>query len=64
MARPSTLTFEQVAAHADSLKANGIKPTARAIRGRVGTGSMATLLKTCNSGKANRPARHYPSMRC
>ena len=45
MARPSTLTFEQVAAHADSLKANGIKPTARAIRDRVGTGSMATLLK-------------------
>ena len=45
MARPSTLTFEQVAAHADSLKAHGIKPTARAIRDRVGTGSMATLLK-------------------
>lgn len=45
MARESTITFEQVAAAADSIKAQGGKPTARSVRDVLGTGSMATVLK-------------------
>lgn len=45
MARESTVTFEQVAATADKIKAEGGKPTSRAIREALGTGSMATILK-------------------
>lgn len=45
MARESTITFEQVAAAADSIKADGRKPTNRSVREVLGTGSMATILK-------------------
>ncbi len=45
MAREPTITFEQVAAAADALKGQGVRPTARAIRDTLGTGSMATILK-------------------
>lgn len=45
MARDATITFEQVATAADSIKAQGGKPTARAVRDVLGTGSMATVLK-------------------
>lgn len=45
MARESTITTEQVAAAADNIKAAGGKPTARAVREVLGTGSMATILK-------------------
>lgn len=45
MARESTITQDQVAATADNLKAQGIKPTARNVRDALGTGSMATVLK-------------------
>lgn len=45
MARESTITFEQVAAAADSIKAEGRKPTSRAVREVLGVGSMATVLK-------------------
>lgn len=45
MARESTITFEQVAAAADGIKAGGGKPTSRNIREALGTGSMATVLK-------------------
>lgn len=45
MARESTITFEQVAAAADSIKSQGGKPTARSVRDVLGTGSMATVLK-------------------
>jgi len=45
MARESTITFEQVAAAADSIKAQGSKPTSRAVREVLGSGSMATVCK-------------------
>lgn len=45
MARESTITLDQVVAAADSIKALGGKPTARAVREALGTGSMATVLK-------------------
>lgn len=45
MARESRITFEQVATIADSLASQGSKPTSRAVREILGTGSMATILK-------------------
>lgn len=45
MAREATITQEQVNAAADAIRASGAKPTARAIRDQLGTGSMATVLK-------------------
>lgn len=45
MARESSITFEQVAAAADNIKAQSQKPTARNVREALGAGSMATVLK-------------------
>lgn len=45
MAREATITQEQVNAAADTIRATGTKPTARAVRDALGTGSMATVLK-------------------
>lgn len=45
MAREATITFEQVAAAADNIKAQGGKASARAVREVLGSGSMATVLK-------------------
>jgi len=45
MAREATITQEQVNAAADAIRASGAKPTARAIRDQLGSGSMATVLK-------------------
>lgn len=45
MAREATITQEQVNAAADTIRAGGTKPTARAIREALGGGSMATVLK-------------------
>ncbi|MFT3847852.1 MAG: DNA-binding protein [Propionivibrio sp.] len=45
MAREATITQEQVNAAADSIRAAGSRPTARAVRDQIGTGSMATVLK-------------------
>lgn len=45
MARTSTITFDQVAAAANAIKAAGEKPTARRVREALGTGSMATVLR-------------------
>ena len=45
MARESTITFEQVAAVADSIKGQGGKATMRNVRETLGSGSMATILK-------------------
>lgn len=45
MGRESTVSFDQVAAAADSIKAQGGKATARAVREALGSGSMATILK-------------------
>lgn len=45
MVREATITQEQVNAAADAIRAGGAKPTSRAIRDHLGTGSMATVLK-------------------
>ncbi len=45
MAREATITFEQVAAAADSIKTQGGKASARTVREVLGSGSMATVLK-------------------
>ena len=45
MAREATITQEQVNAAADAIRANGSRPTARAVRDVIGAGSMATVLK-------------------
>ncbi len=45
MAREATITQEQINAAADAIRASGAKPTARAVREQLGTGSMATVLK-------------------
>lgn len=45
MARTSNITFGQVAAIADAMKAAGTRPTARAVRERIGSGSMGTIHK-------------------
>lgn len=52
MARESTITYEQVATAADSLKAKDIKATSRAVRDVLGTGSMATVCKLLEQWKS------------
>lgn len=53
MGRDSSITFEQVAAVADAMKIDGIKPTSRAVRERLGnTGSMGTINKLLGRWKA------------
>lgn len=43
MSRPSTLTFELVAATAEAIQASGNTPSNRAVLERLGTGSMGTI---------------------
>jgi chromosome segregation ATPase len=45
MAREATITQEQVNEAADRIRSAGAKPTARAVREDLGSGSMATVLK-------------------
>ena len=53
MGRESTITFEQVAAVADSMKTDGVKPTSRSVRERLGnTGSMGTINKLLGRWKS------------
>ena len=53
MGRDSTITFEQVAAVADSMKLEGVKPTSRSVRERLGnTGSMGTINKLLGRWKS------------
>lgn len=55
MARESSITLEQVAGIADSLTMAGSRPTARAVRERIGFGSMGTihrLLQQWKGGQA------------
>lgn len=52
MGREATITPEQVYAIADAIKAEGGKPTLRAVRERLGTGSMGTIAKLLQSWKA------------
>lgn len=52
MAREASITQEQVNAAADAIRAAGEKPTARAVREQLGTGSMATVLKLWQNWQA------------
>lgn len=53
MGRESTVTFEQIAAVADAMKTEGVKPTSRAVRERLGnTGSMGTINKLLGRWKS------------
>jgi hypothetical protein len=45
MPREASITLDQVAQHADAIKAEGGKPTPRAIRDRHGSGSFGTIHK-------------------
>lgn len=56
MARTSEISFAQVAQIADTMQAAGHRPTARAIRERIGSGSMGTIhrLLTQWNGKTAR----------
>lgn len=54
MGREATITFEQVAAIADAMKVDGVKPTSRAVRERLGnTGSMGTINKLLGRWKSS-----------
>lgn len=52
MAREATITQEQVNTTADTIRATGTKPTARAVREALGGGSMATVLKFLQTWQA------------
>jgi DNA repair exonuclease SbcCD ATPase subunit len=52
MGREATITPEQVHAIADAIKAEGGKPTLRAVRERLGTGSMGTIARLLQQWKA------------
>lgn len=53
MGRESTVTYEQIAAVADAMKTEGVKPTSRAVRERLGnTGSMGTINKLLGRWKS------------
>ncbi len=52
MAREATITFEQVTSAAEAIKAEGGKPTSRAVRDRLGSGSMGTVNKMLQDWKA------------
>ena len=53
MAREATITQEAVNAAAEQIRATGAKPTARAVREALGSGSMATVLKHLQAWQAN-----------
>lgn len=57
MAREASITYEQVATVADELKARDVKPTSRAVREALGTGSMATVCKLLEQWKSGQ-AKH------
>lgn len=58
MARESTITAEQVNAVADAIKAEGGKPTSRAVRERLGnTGSMGTINRLLQQWKGSHERR-------
>lgn len=53
MGREATVTYEQIAAAADAMKSEGVKPTSRALRERLGnTGSMGTINKLLGRWKS------------
>jgi chromosome segregation ATPase len=63
MGREATITPEQVNAIADAMKADGIKPTSRAVRERLGnTGSMGTINKLLQHWKAGQERQATASL--
>ncbi|OXJ06750.1 DNA-binding protein [Burkholderia sp. HI2500] len=52
MGREANITAEQVDAIADTMKAEGVKPTLRGVRERLGTGSLGTVAKLLQRWKA------------
>ena len=53
LAREATITQEAVNTAAEQIRATGAKPTARAVREALGSGSMATVLKYLQAWQAN-----------
>jgi hypothetical protein len=62
MPRESTITFEQVAAAADAIKAEGGKANARAVRERLGTGSMGTIHRLLQQWQAGQGRQAEPAL--
>lgn len=64
MARTSNISFGQVAAIADAMKAAGTRPTARSVRERIGSGSMGTIHKFLSqwSGKTVEESEDVPEL--
>lgn len=64
MARTSNISFGQVAAIADAMKAAGTRPTARSIRERIGSGSMGTIHKFLSqwAGKTVEESEDVPEL--
>lgn len=61
MARETSITQEAVSAAAEQIRATGAKPTARAVREVLGSGSMATVLKHLQAWQAKQvPAEAAP----
>jgi chromosome segregation ATPase len=61
MPREAAITYEQVAAAAEALKSDGLRPTARAIREKLGgVGSMQTILKLQQAWKAGQERQRDP----
>lgn len=52
MAREATITQDDVATAAETLRAQGVRPTARAVRQLLGVGSMATVLRYLQAWQA------------
>lgn len=53
MGREASITPQQVYTAADALVAEGGKPTLRAVRERLGSGSLGTIAKWLQQWKAN-----------
>lgn len=61
MARETSITQDAVSAAAEQIRATGAKPTARAVREVLGSGSMATVLKHLQAWQAKQvPAEAAP----
>jgi len=52
MVREATITQQQVNAAADALRAEGVRPTVRAVRDKLGSGSFATVTRFLNAWQA------------
>jgi len=63
MGREATITAEQVYAIADTMRAEGIKPTLRGVRERLGgVGSMGTITKLLQRWKAGQEQQPSPAL--